>query len=265
MNQLTKMFEDQQLRIIKGDNEPWFLLNDLVKILGLSNSRMVKDRLGDDVISTYPIQDSLGRTQQATFVNEDGLYDVILDSRKKEAKRFRKWITSEVIPSIRKHGAYMTPEKIEETLLNPDTIIKLATNLKDEQRKRAQAEQTIEQQKPKVQFAEAVETSDTSVLVGELAKILKQNDINIGQNRLFKWLRNNGYLIKKKGESYNLPTQASMDRGLFEIKKRVISNPDGSVRTTRTAKVTGKGQIYFVNKFLSEERVKNGKVNRIVV
>ncbi|WP_121605358.1 phage antirepressor [Virgibacillus sp. Bac332] len=264
MNQLTRIFDGRNLTIIESEGEPKFFLKDVCDILEIGNPSQVKTRLEDGVISNEVIQDRLGRSQKATFINEDGLYDVILDSRKQEAKRFRKWITSEVIPSIRKHGAYMTPEKIEETLLNPDTIIKLATNLKEEQQKRAKAEQTIEEQKPKVQFAEAVETSDTSVLVGELAKILKQNGINIGQNRLFKWLRNNGFLIKKKGESYNLPTQASMDRGLFEIKKRVITNPDGSVRTTRTAKVTGKGQIYFVNKFLSMEGAKNGKVSKIV-
>lgn len=255
MNQLTKVFDEQKLTIIESEGEPKFLLNDLVKILGLSNSRMVKERLNDDVSSTYPIQDSLGRTQQATFVNEDGLYDVILDSRKKEAKRFRKWITSEVIPSIRKHGAYMTPEKIEETLLNPDTIIKLATNLKEEQEKRSRAEHTIQMQKPKVLFADSVDTSKSSVLIKELATILKQNEIDIGQNRLFAWLRENGFLIRKPGESYNLPTQRSMNMSLFEIKKRVFNNPDGSSRTTRTTKVTGKGQIYFVNKFLSQQEV----------
>jgi len=253
MKQLTKVFEGHELTVVKNGSEPFFSLKDVCNILGLTNSRRVKTRLDDDVTASYPILDRLGRTQQATFVNEDGLYDVILDSRKPEARRFRKWITSEVIPSIRKHGAYMTPETIEKALLNPDTLIKLANNLKDEQEKRKQAEQTIEQQKPKVMFAEAVETSRSSVLVGELAKIIKQNGVDIGQNRLFKWLRDNGFLIKRKGESYNLPTQKSMDLELFEVKKRTINNPDGSIRTTRTPMVTGKGQIYFVKKFLGDE------------
>ena len=251
MNQLIRVFDGHKLTIIKKEDEPHFLLNDVCRILDLSNPRMVKSRLEKDVISTYPLK-TTGGTQRATFVNEDGLYDVILDSRKPEAKRFRKWITSEVIPSIRKHGAYMTPETIEEVLLNPDTIIKLATNLKEEQEKRRLAEKKIEEQKPKVLFAEAVETSRSSVLVGELAKILKQNGVEIGQNRLFSWLRDNGFLIKRKGESYNLPTQKSMNLGLFEVKKRTINNPDGSIRTTSTPKVTGKGQIYFVKKFLSD-------------
>src|SRR5690625_5103814 len=219
MNQLTKMFEGKELTIIEKGNEPHFLLRDVCNILGIGHVATVRKRLEDDVVSNYPIKDRLGRTQQATFVNEDGLYDVILDSRKPEAKKFRKWITSEVIPSIRKHGAYMTPEKIEEVLLSPDTLIKLATNLKEEQEKRKQAERLIEEQKPKVLFADAVETSRSSVLVGELAKLIKQNGYNIGQNRLFEWLRNNGYLMKR-GQSRNLPTQKSMDLELFEVKKR---------------------------------------------
>src|SRR5690625_339322 len=250
MNQLTKMFEGKELTIIEKGNEPHFLLRDVCNILGIGHVATVRKRLEDDVVSNYPIKDRLGRTQQATFVNEDGLYDVILDSRKPEAKRFRKWITSEVIPSIRKHGAYMTPEKIEEVLLSPDTLIKLANNLKEEQEKRKQAEQVIEEQKPKVLFADAVETSRSSVLVGELAKLIKQNGYNIGQNRLFKWLRDNGYLMKR-GQSRNLPTQKSMDLELFEVKKRTINNPDGSIRTTSTPMVTGKGQVYFIDKFLS--------------
>src|SRR5690625_3279461 len=249
MNQLTRVFDGHELTIIKKEGEPHFLLNDVCRILDLSNPRMVRSRLTKDVILTYPLK-TAGGTQRATFVNEDGLYDVILDSRKPEAKRFRKWITSEVIPSIRKHGAYMTPEKIEEVLLNPDTLIKLATNLKEEQEKRKQAEQVIEEQKPKVLFADAVETSRSSVLVGELAKLIKQNGYNIGQNRLFKWLRDNGYLMKR-GQSRNLPTQKSMDLELFEVKKRTINNPDGSIRTTSTPMVTGKGQVYFIDKFLS--------------
>src|SRR5690625_5591152 len=250
MNQLTKMFEGKELTIIEKGNEPHFLLRDVCNILGIGHVATVRKRLEDDVVSNYPIKDRLGRTQQATFVNEDGLYDVILDSRKPEAKKFRKWITSEVIPSMRKHGAYMTPEKIEEVLLSPDTLIKLATNLKEEQEKRKQAERLIEEQKPKVLFADAVETSRSSVLVGELAKLIKQNGYNIGQNRLFEWLRNNGYLMKR-GQSRNLPTQKSMDLELFEVKKRTINNPDGSIRTTSTPMVTGKGQVYFIDKFLS--------------
>jgi anti-repressor protein len=250
---LTKIFDGQHLRIVEQNNEPWFLLNDLVKILGLSNSRMVKSRLDDDVSSTYPIKDSLGRTQQATFVNEDGLYDVILDSRKPEAKKFRKWITSEVLPSIRKTGGYVNNDELFIQTYLPHADEQTKALFKTTLSTVRQQNEQIAAMKPKVLFADAVETSESSVLVGELSKILKQNGIDIGQNRLFKWLRDNGFLIKKRGESFNLPTQRSMEMGLFEIKKRTINNPDGSIRTTRTPKVTGKGQIYFVNKFLSEK------------
>ena len=254
MNQLQKVFNYQgaQLRTVVLNNEPWFVAKDVCDILNHSNHKVAISRLDEDEVSKIYLTDSLGRKQKTNVVNEPGLYSLILTSNKPEAKQFKRWITHEVIPSIRKHGAYMTPETLEDALLNPDTLIKLATNLKEEQEKRKQAEKTIEEQKPKVLFADAVETSESSVLVGELAKILKQNGVDIGQNRLFKWLRNEGFLIKQKGENYNLPTQRSMEQGLFEIKKRTINNPDGSIRTTRTPKVTGKGQIYFVKKFLGD-------------
>ncbi|MFD1450879.1 phage antirepressor KilAC domain-containing protein [Oceanobacillus sojae] len=255
MNQLTKMFDNQNLTIIDDKQEPKFLLKDVCEILELTNPRQVKTRLGDDVISNYPIQDSLGRTQIATFVNEDGLYDVILDSRKKEAKKFRKWITSEVIPSIRKHGGYLTPEKIEETLLNPDTIIKLATNLKDEQERRQQAEleklhaeRTIQLQKPKVVFAESCLASQDSVLVKDVAKLACNQGISIGQNRLYRKLREWGFI--QKGNTQ--PTQRAIDSGYFEILQRNIQTPDGS-KLTRTTKVTTKGQLRIINRLASEK------------
>ena len=252
MNQLSRVFNNQELRIIeKENNELWFVAKDVCDILEIKNSRDAVSRLDDDEKGVV-LTDTPGGRQKLQVVNEFGLYNLVLTSRKPEAKEFKRWITHEVIPSIRKHGAYMTPETIEQVLMNPDTLIKLATNLKEEQEKRKQAEKQLEEQKPKVIFAEAVETSKSSVLVGELAKILNQNGVDIGQNRLFKWLRDNGYLIRQKGENFNLPTQYSMDLGLFEIKKRTINNPDGSIRTTRTPKVTGKGQIYFVKKFLSD-------------
>ena len=212
----------------------------------------VRQRLDDGVVSTQPITDNLGREQQANFVSEDGLYDVILDSRKPEAKQFRKWVTSEVLPSIRKHGAYMTNETLEKALTSPDFLIQLATNLKEEKQKRIEAEQVIQKNAPKVLFADAVSTSQRSCLVAELAKILQQNGVNIGQNRLFTWMREHGYLCQK-GQYYNQPTQKSMELGLFELKQTSITKPDGSVLVTTTTKVTGKGQIYFVEKFLNKD------------
>ena len=244
-----------------GENgESLFCLADACKILELDASQVMK-RLEDGVVSIHPITDSLGRNQRANFVNEDGLYDVILDSRKPEAKQFRKWITSEVLPSIRKHGAYMTNDTLEKALTSPDFLIQLATNLKEEQQKRITAEQKVEvaerqikQDAPKVLFANAVETSQRSCLIAELAKILQQNGVNIGQNRLFAWMRENGYL-GQKGEYYNQPTQKAMSQGLFELKKTTITKPDGTILVTTTTKVSGKGQVYFVSKFLGNKVV----------
>lgn len=238
------------IRVAGTDANPQFCLADVCKALGLS-AKGVNQRLGDEVISNYPITDKLGREQQALFVNEDGLYDVILDSRKTEARQFRKWITSEVLPTIRKHGAYMTDDALQKAIQNPDFLIQLATELKNEKQKRLVAEKKIQETRPQVIFADAVTASSDSILVGELAKLIKQNGVDTGQRRLFKWLRGNGYLCKKTGECFNEPTQYSMQLGLFEIKKTVIQKPDGSAIISKTVKVTGKGQVYFVNKFLS--------------
>lgn len=254
-----QIFQNEQfgkVRIAMNEsNEPLFCLADVCNVLGLRQGD-VRQRLSDGVVSTQPIIDSLGREQQANFVNEDGLYDAILDSRKPEAKQFRKWVTSEVLPSIRKHGAYMTQETLEKALTSPDFLIQLATNLKEEQQKRIEAEKKaevaekqIEQDAPKVLFANAVATSQRSCLVAELAKILQQNGVNIGQNRLFAWMRENGYLCSK-GQYYNQPTQKAMDLGLFELKQTTINKPDGSILVSTTTKVTGKGQVYFVDRFL---------------
>ncbi|EGW47744.1 hypothetical protein HMPREF0666_01109 [Prevotella sp. C561] len=238
------------IRVAGTEANPQFCLTDVCKALKLS-AKGVNQRLGDEVISNYPITDKLGREQQALFVNEDGLYDVILDSRKTEARQFRKWITSEVLPTIRKHGAYMTDDALQKAIQNPDFLIQLATELKNEKQKRLVAEKKIQETRPQVIFADAVTASSDSILVGELANLIKQNGVDTGQRRLFKWLRANGYLCKKTGECFNEPTQYSMELGLFENKKTVIQKPDGSAIISKTVKVTGKGQVYFVNKFLS--------------
>ena len=189
------------------------------------------------------------------FIPENIFYRLAMKAKNERAEQFQAKIADEVIPSIRKHGTYMTPETLEKVLLSPDTLMQLAQNLKDEQEKRKALEAQIESQKPAVLFTGAVETSKTSILIGELAKMLKQNGINIGQNRLFEWLRQNGYLIKRNGTDYNMPTQRSMDMGLFEIKETTINNPDGSIKISKTPKVTGKGQVYFINLFLNKEEL----------
>lgn len=246
-------YKGKQVRTIQKDGETWWVLKDVCGILGISKYRDTASRLDEDERGSVRV-DTPGGEQEMTVVNESGLYNVILRSDKPEAKPFRKWVTSEVLPSIRKHGAYMTPQKIEEVLLNPDTIIKLATELKAEQEKRVALESKVEQDKPLVAFANSVSVAKTSILVGELAKLLKQNGVDMGQNRLFAWMRENGYLISRKGTDYNMPTQRSMEMELFEIKLTTISHGDGHTSISKTPKVTGKGQIYFINLFLGTQQ-----------
>ena len=185
------------------------------------------------------------------FIPENIFYRLAMKAKNETAEKFQAKVADEIIPAIRKHGGYLTPQKIEEVLLNPDTIIRLATDLKAEQEKVKALEVKVEMDKPLVAFANSVSVSETSILVGELAKLLKQNGIDMGQNRLFDWMRKNGYLISRKGTDYNMPTQRSMDMKLFEIKETTISHADGHTSINKTPKVTGKGQIYFINHFLN--------------
>lgn len=192
---------------------------------------------------------SNGGVQMMKFITEGDVYRLTFGSKLPSAEKFTDWVADEILPTIRRHGAYMTENTLEKALTSPDFLIQLATQLKEEQAQRRVLEQQVESDRPKVLFADAVETSQTSILVGDLAKLIKQNGVDIGQKRLFAWMRENGYLIKS-GSSTNMPTQRSMDMKLFEVKERSISNPDGSVRVTKTTKVTGKGQTYFINIFL---------------
>lgn len=249
MNQLQKfMYTNQEVRSTVINGEPWFVAKDVCDVLEILNSRDALNRLDEDekdVVST----DTLGGKQNVSIVNESGLYSLILGSRKPEAKQFKRWITHEVIPSIRQHGAYMTPSTIEKVLTDPDFIIQMANQMKTEQEKNRLLQQKIEADKPKVHFAESVEISKDSILVADLAKLLRQKGVEIGEHRLYKWLREEGYLIKS-GTEYNRPTQRSMELGLFEVKTGHRGSSDGTIKLTYTSKVTGKGQIYFINKFL---------------
>lgn len=251
-----------ELPVIVSDGVEWFGATEAAKALSFAKPHdAIANHVDEDDSAIYGVTDSLGRTQQKKFINESGLYNLIFGAAKQgnnpeireKAKQFKRWVTSEVLPTIRKHGGYLTPAKIEEVLLNPDTIIDLAMRLKQANEEKVKLAAKIEADKPKVLFAEALEVSSNSILIGELAKLLKQNGINIGQNRLFEWLRNEGYLMRTKGERWNDPTQKALELGLFEMKVRTINNPDGSVRTTKTTKVTGKGCIYFVNKFKADQ------------
>lgn len=249
-----QVFKNEQfgeVRVMEHNGEPWFVGKDIAEILGYERStKAVADHVDPEDRDAVPIQDSIGRMQNTPIINESGLYSLILSSKLPQAKQFKRWVTSEVLPSIRKHGTYMTPEKIEEVLLNPDTIISLAQELKDERALRNRLQDKIEKDRPKIIFADAVAASKTSILVGDLAKLIKQNGVDTGQKRLFQWLRENGYLIKRKGADWNMPTQRAMDKGLFEVKETVITHADGHTSVSKTVKVTGKGQQYFINKFL---------------
>lgn len=268
MNEL-QIFQNPEfgeVRTVSIDGEPWFVGKDVADILGYSNSRDAFARHVDDEDKTSVVIPDTGSNykSKATLINESGLYSLVLSSKLPTAKKFKRWVTSEVLPAIRKHGGYMTPEKVEEALLNPDVLIQLATELKEERNKnKALHDLAVEQDKhiarqndkiaalePKGIFADSVSASDTAILIGELAKIIKQNGTDIGQNRLFQWMRNQKYLIGRKGTDYNMPTQKAMKLGLFTIKETTINHSDGHVSISKTPKVTGKGQIYFVNKFL---------------
>ena len=227
--------------------EVWFVATDICAALDLSNTTVALQRLDADEKYKF----NLGLPGGATWcVNEAGLYSLVLASRKPEAKSFKRWVTHEVLPSIRKHGGYLTDQKIEDILNNPDTIIQLATKLKSERAKRAALEKQAAIDTPKARFADAVSASHTSILIGDLAKLLRQNGYVIGQNRLFEMLRRDGYLCAAKGGMWNMPTQKAMNLGLFEVKETTIVHSDGHVSISKTTKVTGKGQVYFVTRFL---------------
>lgn len=254
MNEL-KVFNNNEfgdIRVTEIEDKPWFSGKDVAEILGYSNPRDAISKHVDEEDKGVAKCDTLGGTQEITVINESGLYSLILSSKLPNAKKFKKWVTNEVLPSIRKHGAYMTDSAIEEAISNPDFLIRLATELKNEKAARKELEEKRAKDRPKVLFADAVSASHTSILIGDLAKLLKQNGYNTGQNRLFEELRGRGFLMKT-GSSQNMPTQAAMERGLFEVKESTVVNPDGSVRVTKTTKVTGKGQQYFINLFLERE------------
>jgi len=251
--EIFKNEEFGQVRTVLIENEPWFVGKDVTEILGYQNgSRDINRHVDEEDRQNYQ-NGTLESNRGLTVINESGLYSLILSSKLPNAKKFKKWVTSEVLPTIRKHGAYMTENTLEEALTNPDFLIKLATELKEEQSKRKALEEEKKLNAPKVIFADAVSTSKTSILIGELAKILKQNGIETGQRRLFEWLRVNKYLISRKGTDYNMPTQKSMELGLFDIKESVHLDSNGVNVITKTPKVTGKGQQYFINKFLNKE------------
>lgn len=236
-------FESHEVRSLLLNNEPWFVGKDVAEALGYSKARnAIATHIDSEDKKDAPIQGTLGGVQEMTVINESGLYSLVLSSKLPSAKKFKRWVTSEVLPTLRKTGQYKVKELSGSELM--------AKALIEAQSVLAAKDKQIEEMKPKALFADAVATSHTSILVGELAKILKQNGIDMGQKRLFAWLREKGYLIKRQGTDYNMPTQKAMELGLFEIKEGSYVNGSGVNITTKTPKITGKGQQYFINKFL---------------
>ncbi|MEK5115452.1 phage antirepressor [Bacillus sp. FSL R5-0677] len=254
MNQLQVFNNEEfgQVRTVKQGEDVWFIAKDVAEILEFKDAYSLTQHLDEDEKLNLPLE---GFKRGAIIINESGLYSAILRSRKKEAKAFKKWVTSEVLPSIRKHGAYMTDQVLEQAVTNPDFAIGLLTKIKEEKEKLAAAQQQIVQQQPLVTFAEAVQVSTNLITVKQLANLMRQKGIDTGQNRLFEWFRENGYLCKKRGSLYNTPTQYSMDLELFESQEYVRTNSVGEFVTSFTTKVTGKGQLYFINKFLGKEAI----------
>ena len=250
-----KIFKNEafgEIRTVEIGEGVWFVGKDVAGVLRYSNTKdAISSHVDDEDKQIF--QKSENTTFEIpnrgmTIINESGLYSLILSSKLPNAKAFKKWVTSEVLPSIRKHGLYAK----EELLDNPDIAIAAFKALKEERDARKALEAENERMQPLALFAKSVSTSDTSILIGDLAKLLKQNDYDTGQKRLFNELRQRGFLMKS-GSSKNLPTQRGMELGLFEVKESTVNNPDGSVRVTKTTKVTGKGQVYFVNLFLGKQ------------
>ena len=248
MNEL-KIFQSEEfgeIRTVQLNNETYFVGKDIATALGYERAaKAIQDHVDAEDKDEIPIQDSIGRMQNTPIITESGVYALIFGSKLESAKRFKHWVTSEVLPSIRKHGMYA----VDELLDNPDMAIKAFTALKEEREKNKLLQADNDRMKPKEIFADAVATSKQSILIGQLAKLICQNGHEIGQQRLFRWMRENGYLMKH-GSNYNMPMQRYVEQGLFEIKESAVTNPDGSVRMTKTTVVTGKGQVYFINKFM---------------
>lgn len=244
--QLFQNPEFGRVRIVEVNGEAWMVGKDVAEALGYSNpQKAIRDHVDED---DKTVNDSFTvNGTQGALINESGLYSLVLSSKLPNARKFRRWVTTEVLPTVRRHGAYMTPETLQAAILNPDTMIQLCQQLKAEQEHSRQLEAENAAMLPKAVFADAVSASKSSILVGELAKLLRQNGVDTGEKRLFHWLRQNGYLIKRNGADHNMPTQRSIEQGLFVIKETTVCHADGHTTISKTPKVTGKGQQYFVN------------------
>lgn len=245
--QLFQNPEFGRVRIVEVNGEAWMVGKDVAEALGYKNPQeAVRTHVDNEDKGVSEILTPGGK-QPIPIINESGLYSLVLSSKLPNARKFRRWVTNEVLPTVRRHGAYMTPETLQAAILNPDTMIQLCQQLKAEQEHSRQLEAENAAMLPKAVFADAVSASKSSILVGELAKLLRQNGVDTGEKRLFHWLRQNGYLIKRNGADHNMPTQRSIEQGLFVIKETTVCHADGHTTISKTPKVTGKGQQYFVN------------------
>lgn len=253
MNEL-KIFENPafgKVRVVEQGGEPWFIGKDVAEILGYSNTpKAIRDHVDDEDKLAERIVLS-GQNREVAIINESGLYSLILSSKMPNAKKFKHWVTAEVLPAIRKTGGYIAgSEKMSDAELMAKAVLVAQATIKERDARIKELESDTQRMKPKEIFADAVSASDQTILIGDLAKLIKQNGHDIGQKRMFEWLRNNGYLIKRQGADYNSPTQRAMELGLFRIKETAVTHSDGHVTVSKTVKVTGKGQAYFVNKLL---------------
>lgn len=242
-----------QVRTVTIDGEPWFIAKDVATALGYSNTRdAIAKHVDDDDKNTVVIRDGKGNPNQ-TIINESGLYSLVLSSKLPTAKKFKHWITSEVLPAIRKTGGYIAnAETMTDAEIMSKALLIAKQTIESREQRIHSLEAETERMKPKEIFADAVSASNSSILIGDLAKILHGNGIKIGRGRLFAWMREHGFLIKQKGTSYNMPTQRAMELGLFRVKEGSYVDGKGNNIITKTTKVTGKGQQYFINKFLGK-------------
>ncbi|AUO78244.1 TPA: phage antirepressor KilAC domain-containing protein [Clostridioides difficile] len=242
-----------EIRTIRIENEPYFVATDIAKALGYKDTtNAIKQHCRWVVKHHIPHPQSKTKTLEVNIIPEGDMYRLIINSELPSAEKFERWVFDEVLPSIREHGAYMTNEALEKAINDPDWTIKLLTELKKERATKEKLKVEQEKNKPKLELANAIESSSSSILIAQLSKILNQNGVDIGQNRLFEWMRNNEYLIRKKRADHNTPTQKSMDLKVLEVSESTGIDKDGNTVIRQTPVVTGKGQIYFVNKILKE-------------
>ncbi len=272
-------YENNQIRTTEINGEIWWVAKDVCDVFGETNRNRAMQFLSDDEKGYTQMTTPKG-VQNLAIINEAGLYsllfamqpakakargvsDEVIIERQNKLKKFKRWVTHEVLPSIRKHGAYITLEKIQEYMTKPENWIELLQKVRDEQQKNAELQNQIDRDRPKVVFAEAVDASDATIYLGEFARILRQNGIEIGQNRLFQRLREGGFLIQRNGRTKNMPTQKAVEAGLLKIEEDVTTSKNGHISVNQHVKITDKGQIFFANYFADLTRNESVEIDDV--